>query len=245
MAAEAINLRYVDEVWIIPCGDRTDKNVGAPAKDRLLMTNLLIDDFFPKDFPVKVNDIEIKNGKTIPTYDLMKQLIQDPENKECDFFFIVGSELLETMRSWDNGKELANEVKFIIFIRQGYVLTEVFLPKSYIIVHTTFVASSSTDIRNRIFALRNFGVLDIKQPGLQKRVSSDQNQSFAKMYEFDIEQAPLRTIPVDDDADDEDSISDERKELERLYLGVYGVVPISVIKHIRDNNLYVMEKSSK
>jgi len=60
MAAEAINLRYVDEVWIIPCGDRTDKNVGAPAKDRLLMTQLLISDFFPSDFPVKVTKFEEK-----------------------------------------------------------------------------------------------------------------------------------------------------------------------------------------
>ncbi len=188
-----------------------------------------------------MNDIEIKNGKTIPTYNLMRELSKDPANANCEFLFIIGSELLESMRTWEYGKELANEFSFIIFIRQGYVLKETALPKSYIIVHTTFVASSSTDIRNRIIALRNFGCLDVSQPGLQKRVSSDQNQSFAKMYEFDIK-APLRTIAEDDDYDDdgEENISAERKELERLYLGVYGVVPLSVIKHIRDNNLYVL-----
>ena len=188
-----------------------------------------------------MNDIEIRNGKTIPTYNLMQELSRDPANSECEFLFIIGSDLLESMRTWEFGKELAAEFSFIIFIRQGYVLSETVLPKSYIIVHTTFVASSSTDIRNRIFALRNFGCLDVSKPGLQKRVSSDQNQSFAKMYEFDIK-APLRTIPEDEDYDEEgeENISEERKLLEKLYLGVYGVVPLSVINHIRDNNLYVI-----
>jgi len=54
MAAEAINLRYVDEVWLIPCGTRKDKDVGTAGVHRLKMTQLLIQDFFPEDFPVKV-----------------------------------------------------------------------------------------------------------------------------------------------------------------------------------------------
>lgn len=54
MAAEAINLRYLDEVWVVPCGSRKDKDVGASGEHRYNMTKLLIEDFFPKDFPVKV-----------------------------------------------------------------------------------------------------------------------------------------------------------------------------------------------
>ena len=58
MAAEAINLRHVDEVWMVPCGDRTEQDVEAPtpAIDRFNMTKLLIENFFPKDFPIKVKD---------------------------------------------------------------------------------------------------------------------------------------------------------------------------------------------
>ncbi len=58
MAAEAINLRYVDEVWLVPCGDRTEQNLEAPtpAIERFNMTKLLIENFFPEDYPVKVND---------------------------------------------------------------------------------------------------------------------------------------------------------------------------------------------
>ena len=57
MAAEAINLRYVEEVWVVPCGNRKDKDVGTPGDHRLKMTELLIENFFPRDFPVKVGII--------------------------------------------------------------------------------------------------------------------------------------------------------------------------------------------
>jgi len=62
MAAEAINLRHVDEVWMVPCGDRPEQNVEAPtaAIDRFNMTKLLIENFFPHDFSVKVKDYPSK-----------------------------------------------------------------------------------------------------------------------------------------------------------------------------------------
>lgn len=44
------------------------------------MSNIAINDMFHPHFPVKVNDIEIRNGKTIPTYYLMKQLSEMHKN---------------------------------------------------------------------------------------------------------------------------------------------------------------------
>lgn len=38
MTAEAYNLRYVDEVWLIPCGERPDKKLTTPGEHRLKMT---------------------------------------------------------------------------------------------------------------------------------------------------------------------------------------------------------------
>ena len=35
MAVEAVNLGHVDEVWIVPCGDRQDKNLLVPGEKRL------------------------------------------------------------------------------------------------------------------------------------------------------------------------------------------------------------------
>ena len=62
MASEALNLGGLDEVWMVPCGSRPDKPSLRPAKERLKMVQLAIEDSFPKDFPIKTNDIEVKHG---------------------------------------------------------------------------------------------------------------------------------------------------------------------------------------
>jgi nicotinic acid mononucleotide adenylyltransferase len=56
MAAEAINLKYVDEVWLVPCGRRGDKRLTINPEHRLQMTKIIVEDFFPKDFPIKVDE---------------------------------------------------------------------------------------------------------------------------------------------------------------------------------------------
>ncbi len=68
IASETLYQHKMDQVWFVPCGDRLDKKTGTPGPQRLEMTKKAIQDFFPKDYPVKVDDIEIKNKQTIPTY---------------------------------------------------------------------------------------------------------------------------------------------------------------------------------
>lgn len=52
----------IDEVWIVPCGYRKDKPMISEPKARLDMLRLGVQDFFPKEFPVKVDPIEVDNG---------------------------------------------------------------------------------------------------------------------------------------------------------------------------------------
>jgi len=80
------------------------------------MTRVAVADFFPLDIPIKVHDIEVKNEALIPTYFLMKKLEQ--LHPEIKFYFILGSDLLPTLESWDEGSKLINEIHFIIFQRE-------------------------------------------------------------------------------------------------------------------------------
>jgi nicotinic acid mononucleotide adenylyltransferase len=55
-----------------------------------------------------------------------------------EFYFIMGSDLVNGLEKWDNGKELRDEVKFIIFQRKGHeidlndpTLKEKSLPKNF------------------------------------------------------------------------------------------------------------------
>ena len=59
---------------LVPCGSRVDKKGVSPSEHRLEMVKLAIKDFYTKDFPVVVNDIEVKNGPMIVTYQLILKL---------------------------------------------------------------------------------------------------------------------------------------------------------------------------
>ena len=54
----------------------------------------------------------------IPTYDLMKRLIE--ENPEAELYFVAGSDLFPTLHLWENGERLKQEINFLIFKREGF-----------------------------------------------------------------------------------------------------------------------------
>ena len=55
MAVEAINQEFVDEVWIVPCGDRDDIFINESKEHRLQMLKLIVNDYFKEEFPIKVD----------------------------------------------------------------------------------------------------------------------------------------------------------------------------------------------
>jgi len=168
--------------------------------------------------------------------------MDDPAHANYDFFFIFGSDLLEGLKRWDDGERLVSEIKFIIFVRIGYGLKEEFLPRQYIIVHATFVASSSSEIRNRIAALRNQGTLEVTDPKLKRRMSIDENPT--KMKEINVSDSKLRTIEGSANSV-QDCVSVIRNQIEKKYLGIYGIVPSSIIEYIKEKELYVFKEKEK
>lgn len=181
------------------------------------------------------NDTEIKNGSSIPTYYLLRKFIDDPENSDKDFYFILGSDLLSGIRRWDRGEDLVQEMKFVIFIRIGYKIPPEVLPKNYIVVNTTFVASSSTEIRNRVknFCKKHHNHKKlIRRPTIPKAYSFMVDTSFAKLPELELMDKE-RTID-----EDEIEVDDTRLEIEEKYMGILGIVPMSIIDYIKQNHLY-------
>ena len=68
------------------------------------------------------------------------------KNPEFDFFFILGSALLKQLKFWADGKNLLSEISFLIFCRPEITLSIEYLPEKFILINTTFVASSSTEV---------------------------------------------------------------------------------------------------
>ena len=126
------------------------------------MTRIAVREMFPEGYPVEVSEIEIVNGGTIPTYRLMKRL--EEENKDSEFHFVMGSDLIPTLKLWHDPVELVTEVKFVIYNRLNGDDTVNLekcipegIPKQYSYnkgARNIFGEISSTEVRRRIAEAR-------------------------------------------------------------------------------------------
>jgi len=163
-----------------------------------------------------LNDIEVRNGQSLPTYELMNRFKED--YPDIEFFFVMGTDLLEGLEKWDNGKKLKEEINFLIILRTGFVLNPDLLPKNYILIETTFVGASSTVVRKRI------------QEYYRRKKLENKNED-----KFD-EKEPMKYFSQEDWL-----VKRTNKKLDEFhdkYLGVYGVVSFGVIECIKENNMY-------
>ncbi|EER18279.1 nucleotidyltransferase, putative [Perkinsus marinus ATCC 50983] len=115
VASQVVQLGCADEAWMIPCGNRPDKDTRVDAATRLRMTQVAIEAVMPDEFPVKCCDIEVANGSFIPTVSLMRRLRERYPN--ITFRFVIGSDLPSTLLDWDHGSELIAENEFIVLPR--------------------------------------------------------------------------------------------------------------------------------
>lgn len=165
-AAEIIHCGAAHEVWLVPCGKRPDKpTLRRTVLDRLLMCHLAVDTTFGSGFPVKVSDIELDEPKALPTWDLMQKIKRD--RPDLQPVFVIGSDLVNDLKSWDEGERLWAEESFIVINRPGYELANRELPP-----HATrleppgngFVLASqelsSSEVRKRLRYTSNFGDLE-------------------------------------------------------------------------------------
>ena len=125
LARYAVHSKLADEVWITPCGARPDKkSLKTPGLHRLIMCHLAVDTTFGSRFGVKVCDEEMKEPRNIPTLILMRRL--KAKHPNCDFSFVVGSDLIPTLHEWDapgcegRWEEIPNAGE--IFMRENHFL---------------------------------------------------------------------------------------------------------------------------
>lgn len=136
----------VDEVWVIPCGYRDDKPLLTNYDARLELCKLAFAD-------VHVSDYE-KGKPMIPTYSLLSQLKQDFQN--IKFFFIIGSDLLDSLHTWNFAENLIQEIDFLVLFRGGFTnnegVRETYLSrKNFQVIKSDFISDiSSTYLRKLI-----------------------------------------------------------------------------------------------
>jgi nicotinate-nucleotide adenylyltransferase len=131
----------VDEVWIIPSKNHPFSKSLLSPEHRLNMIKLAIQDI-PK---AKINTIEIESDDITYTIHTIRKL---KEKYDYEFFWIIGSDLLQEMPEWEGYQDLVKEASFILFKRPGYAVRKTALNIRHIIKVTPDI--SSTEIRAKI-----------------------------------------------------------------------------------------------
>lgn len=156
VAAAVAQTGSADEVWMCPCGPRPDKpSLKTPSLIRYMLCVLGIEGKFSAKLPIKVCDIEVFEKQSIPTYFCIKKL--EEKFPDYDFFWVIGTDLVDTLKDWDEGEKLWNECGFLLYPRVGYEAKE--LPPKCVHVefkdahkHLSICVSdfSSTEVRKRL-----------------------------------------------------------------------------------------------
>ncbi|VWU48184.1 nicotinate-nucleotide adenylyltransferase [Hepatocystis sp. ex Piliocolobus tephrosceles] len=212
------NLNWIDEVWIVLCRFRSDKCLGE-FKHRTNMFSLIVDNNIYDINKKKIHfkDIEYRDRST-PTYDLLTMLKN--QYPDFTFYFVIGSDLLNDILSWDHGEKLVSENNFIIFERSNFNINGDILKQfnNYDLIkikNTSFVNYiSSTAVRKLIAQNEGIDVLSkyihpvvydyIKEHKLYKPISelnhsqSQQSESWIpKMEQVKIENSEVEQATVE------------------------------------------------
>ena len=147
----------------------------------------------------------------------MKKFTTDYPEKE--FFFVMGTDLLDGMETWDNGKKLKDETNFLIFLRTGYPLDKNLLPKNYILIESTFVGASSSEVRKRI---HNYFVRE----NLSNKNDDKFEEGNKDLKYFSKEEWRLKRT------------NEKLDSFHHNYLGVYGIISFRIIEYIKEKKLY-------
>ncbi|EMT50793.1 nicotinate-nucleotide adenylyltransferase [Brevibacillus borstelensis] len=119
-AEQAREQAGLDEVWFMPAHIPPHKERAGltPAGDRLRMVELAV-----ADHPAfRAIDIELKRGGPSYTYDTMRSLVE--MYPDCQFSFIIGGDMVKTLRQWYRIDDLVKMVRFIGLSRPGAELIE-------------------------------------------------------------------------------------------------------------------------
>lgn len=142
-AYEKLNL---DEVWILPTKKNPLKNnVSASTAERITMIKLTI----KKYSWLKLNDYEL-NSKSKVNYSIDTIKHFKKTNPNTEFFFIIGSDNLHTLKDWKGVEQLSTLIQLIVVNRPHYPKT-LNLMKKYHCLNLVVKPSSdisSSKIRN-------------------------------------------------------------------------------------------------
>jgi len=115
--AQLLNSSRVDEVVVVPSGDRPDKSSRASGEHRIAMVLLGVSEAFAGDARVTVSDLHVSKRVGFGTIDLVDFYRADPTR---EVLVVIGHELGADLVQWKESDRLRLEADFLLVSRPGY-----------------------------------------------------------------------------------------------------------------------------
>lgn len=112
-----LGMTEFDEVWVMPSGDRVDKDMSARDSDRLAMLEVVRRSQFPNNPRLKIIDFELQMPRSSQTYKTVMAL--EKTFPDTEFWFAYGPDSYASMPSWPNGRKLQQKQKAVLFSSGG------------------------------------------------------------------------------------------------------------------------------
>jgi len=149
IAATAIKKLDLDEVWFVPSGNHPLKDQDDLLNfDKRLELICKIIDQFPK---YKVSLLDSSENDINYTYNLIMKLKAD--NPDNQFFFLVGSDIIQELHLWYRHEWLLENIAFAVFRRPGTGMEHHLKDEHFnklVFINMEPVPISATEIREKI-----------------------------------------------------------------------------------------------
>jgi nicotinate-nucleotide adenylyltransferase len=133
------------DVWILPSGDRMDKEISSPRSVRLDYISAMIDDIDTNGVNVSVVTSELDRNKVVETIDTVHEFNQSHPDR--DFIWVFGADSIINMMTWRGGEWMLNNLKMIGVEREGLDCPK---RQNITITKTHFPHISSTELRRKL-----------------------------------------------------------------------------------------------
>ena len=151
-----LELRLVDEVWLLPTKNHARSGNMASDVHRLAMLRLLLEP------GIKIESIEIDCPSINNTYSSI--LAIQRQNPEYEFSFIIGADKLDGFNHWVNYAKFLERFRVWVFPRCGFELSPLY-EGMHVVVDVECLDVSSTLVRESVKAEHSFDGMVRKQIG--------------------------------------------------------------------------------
>lgn len=136
------------DVWLLPSASRRDKDIAVSRERRIALCEALCQDIVKRTVTIATNTAELDRDRPTETYDTVRELAASHEDRS--FTWVFGSDSVATMRDWNSGEWLYDNLSMLVIERPGSPVFQLGAQAARLEVMTGDV--SSTELRRRIAA---------------------------------------------------------------------------------------------